>query len=108
MKEKEEKYCGECCWFYGEDTDGNGFCAEARGESWGDIVRCDHKCKYYRGGCDNPCFVSKEEMRHYQAVLLVLKRWLDDDMFIHNAPDGDEVCKAIDFAVKYIKVFGNL
>lgn len=108
MKQEEERYCGNCCWFYGEDTYGNGFCAEAKGESWGDFVRCEQKCKFSRGGCDNPCFVSRQEMRHHMAVLLLQKRWMDDDMFIHYAPDGDEVVKAIDFAYNYIKVFGKL
>lgn len=96
--DKREKYCGECCWFYAEDTNGYGCCPF----QFADVKECGGKCgvpvKY----------VSKEQMRHHLAVLLVQKRWLDDDMFIHYAPDGDEVCKAIDFAVNYVKIFSNL
>ena len=107
---KEGKFCGECCWFYGEDTYGNGFCAEAKGEAWGDIVRCDQKCIYYKGGCDNPCFVSMEQMRHYQAVLLQANRYRRDDNVpaIYKMPDQTEIGEAIDFACEYIKVFSNL
>ncbi len=110
MEKEEEKCCGNCCWFCYEDTDGNGFCAEAKGEAWGDIVRCDHKCKYYRGGCDNPCFVSREQMRHYQAVLLQANRYRRDDNVpaIYKMPDPKELGKAIDFAIEHMKVFGNL
>lgn len=98
MKESNSKCCGECCWFYGEMTDGEGFCPFRFGE----MPRCDEACR-------KPSeFVSREKMRHYQAVLLVQKRWMDDDMFIHYAPDGDEVSEAIDFAVKYMKVFSKL
>lgn len=98
MKKEEEKYCGECCWFYGEDTYGFGVCPF----KFADVRRCDEQC----GAGEH--FVSKKQMRHYQAVLLVQKRWMDDGMFIHYAPDGDEVSEAIDFAVKYIKVFSDL
>ena len=96
LKDKD-KYCGECCWFYAEDTDGYGMCPLALMEQ----KRCDEPCT-------NGKFVSGEDLRHYLAVLLVEKRWMDDDMFIHYAPDGDEVCKAIDFAYKYIKIFSEL
>lgn len=109
-EKKEEKYCGECCWFHGEDSYGNGFCAEAKGEAWGDSVRCDQKCKFSRGGCDNPCFVSQAQMRHHMAVLLQANRYRRDDHVpaVYRMPDQKELGSAIDFAVEYMRVFGEL
>ena len=98
MKQMEEKCCGNCCWFYAEDTYGYGFCPFRFGE----VQRCDEQC-----GVDEH-FVSKKQMRHYMAVLLQEIRWLDDDMYIHYAPDGDEEVEAIKFACKYMKTFSNL
>ena len=49
LPDKEEKYCGECCWFYAEDTDGYGLCPLALMES----KRCDEPCT-------NGKYVSKE------------------------------------------------
>ena len=97
LKDKD-RYCGECCWFYGEDPFGYGSCPFRFAE----LQRCSDMCPITEK------YVSKKEMRHHMAVLLLHKRWLDDDMFIHYAPDGDEVCKAIDFAYQFIKIFSEL
>lgn len=96
----KEKFCGECCWFCHEDTDGFGICYQLN-KPLGDIFGCSHICHIQK-------FVSREEMRHHMAVLLRHKRWMDDDMFIHYAPDGEDVSEAIDFAYNYIKIFSNL
>ena len=108
VKKNDEKCCGNCCWFYGEMTDGEGFCAELKG-AWTDMIRCNMSCRALREGKEgNYAFVSRREMRHHMAVLLQQARWLDDDMFIHYAPDGDELTDAVKFAYKYMKVFSKL
>lgn len=94
--EQEEKRCGNCCWFYAEDTYGFGGCAHRFAE----IRECGDKCNVDK-------YVSREEMRHHLAVLLLHKRWF-------HAPTGlmpidfDGIEKAIDFAVDYIKTFNKL
>lgn len=110
MNKEEEKCCGECCWFYREMTDGEGFCAEAICSVWKDFTRCDSKCWLSRGGNDNLCFVSIKEMRHHMAVLLQANRYRRDDNVpaIYRMPNPTELGKAIDFAVKYMKVFSKL
>ena len=95
LKDKD-KYCGECCWFYGEDTFGYGLCPLALMEQ----KRCDEPCT-------NGRFVSREDMRHYQAVLLQFGRYMKDS-FIHKMPKQIEVVRAIDFAYDFIKVFSEL
>lgn len=100
MKEKEGKFCGECCWFYGEDTYGYGNCPFR----FADVHECGQQC-------DTPNkYVSKTQMRHYQAVLLQANRYRRDDNVpaIYKMPDPKELGKAIDFAFEYIKVFSNL
>jgi hypothetical protein len=100
MKKKEDKFCGECCWFYGEDTYGYGFCPFRFAES--------HIC-------DMPCdagehFVSKQDMRHHMAVLVQSNRYRMDQNVpsIYRMPDPKELGKAIDFSVEYMKVFSDL
>ena len=99
LKDKD-KYCGECCWFYGEDTDGYGLCPLALMES----KRCDEPCT-------NGEFVSKEEMRHHMAVLLQWHRW-NESPKLRVLPGYDnpkkELMKAVRFAYKYMKVFSKL
>ena len=100
MKEKEEKYCGGCCWFCHEDTDGWGQCLM---QDICDSMNCSDLCTTNE-------FVSREQMRHYQAVLLQANRYRRDDHVpaIYKMPNPTELGKAIDFAVKYIKIFSNL
>ena len=48
----KERYCGNCCWFYAEDTYGLGICPFR----FGDVVHCEDKCK-------NNEFISKKEQK---------------------------------------------
>lgn len=97
---KEDKFCGECCWFYGEDTDGYGLCPFRLAE----LQRCSDKCQIIEK------YVSKEDMRHYQAVLLQANRYRRDDNVssIYRMPDPKELGMAIDFAYQFIKIFSEL
>ena len=99
IDEQNERFCGLCAWFYGEDTYGYGCCPKS--------VRMRK--------CDQPCevgehFVSKKQMRHYQAVLLQANRYRRDPNVpaIYRMPNPTELGKAIDFAGEFIKVFSNL
>lgn len=97
MEKKTEKCCGVCCWFCFEQTDGEGQCPTGDG-CW-TFTHC---------GVD-PCnsFVSREEMRHYMAVLLQAKRWSGNQLTVVK-PDTKDFLEAIDFAVKHMKVFSKL
>lgn len=107
---KSEKRCGECCWFYCEMTDGDGLCAEAKGTQLSECTHCSNKCWLRRGGSDNPCFVSRADMRHYMAVLLQYRRFNHDCNVkaIRKPVDNIQLGKAIDFAYKYMKIFSEL
>lgn len=99
-EKKREKFCGECCWFYAEDTYGYGCCPYRFAE----VKQCDEKC-------DVPVkYVNKRDMRHYMAVLTQLNRCRRDlhDPAIYKKPLPVEIGKAIDFAIRYIKIFSNL
>lgn len=100
LKDKD-KYCGECCWFYGEDTYGYGFCPFR----FADMHECGQKC-------DVPeKYVSRKEMRHHMAVLLQRLRVQEDDSGYSFEPKRKwpfGVFDAIRFAYKYMKVFSNL
>lgn len=100
MKDKEEKFCGECCWFYGEDTWGYGSCPFRFAE----LQRCSDKCMITEK------YTSKEDMRHYMAVLLQANRYRRDQNVpsIYKMPDQKELGKAIDFAYNFIKTFSIL
>ena len=100
MKNNEDKCCGNCCWFFGEDTYGNGFCPFRFAE----VQRCSDKCPITEK------YVSKEQMRHYQAVLLQANRYRRDQNVpsIYRMPDPKELGRAIDFAYEYMKVFSEL
>lgn len=100
MTKINEKFCGNCCWFYAEDTYGFGICPFRFGE----VAHCEGKCK-------NGEYVSRKEMRHHMAVLLQWKRWLDlpiTESSRYYRHDLDDVSKAIEFSVKYMKVFSEL
>ena len=100
---EEEKCCGDCCWFCGEETDGWGICALQKGGL--DSVNCTDMCQ------DD--FVSRREMRHHMAVLLREKRWQVrtgdfDSGKISIPPQKEDVIRAIGFAYRYMKVFSKL
>lgn len=94
------KYCGECCWFYGEDTYGYGVCPF----KFADVRKCDQPCEA------GEHFVSRERMRHHMAVLLQANRYRRDDHVpsIYKMPNPKELGEAIDFAVEYMRVFNQL
>jgi hypothetical protein len=98
---EEEKYCGNCCWFYAEDTDGWGFCACQKGKDL-DTEHCSDMCE------DD--FVSRQEMRHHMAVLLQHKRFLNDksELTMYRPVRIEDLHKAEEFAYRYMKVFSEL
>jgi len=98
---KECECCGNCCWNLYEDIDGWGTCIHEYPDR---TTKCDDLC--YNGK-----FVSNETKRHYMAVLLKYKRWLDAPITASNRAyrhDLDDVSKAIDFAVQYVKQFEKI
>ena len=106
MKEIE-KYCGNCCWFFGECTDGDGCCAKHYWEVPKDgndpmLTRCDSKA------CED--FVSDDEKRHHLAVLTQHNRWRRSDEVpaIYKMPNPTELGKAIDFVCEFVKTFEKL
>lgn len=98
MEKEAEKYCGNCCWFYGEDTFGYGSCPYRFAE----LQMCSDKCPITEK------YVSKDEMRHYQAVLLKAYRYKRRGSPLSRMPDQEELGKAIYFAYRFIKVFSEL
>ena len=92
-------YCGECCWFYAEDTYGYGACPF----DFAEVKVCDK-------GCDTEKYISKKEMRHYIAILRQANRYRRDNNVpsIYKRPNPKELGEAIDFAVDYVKVFSKL
>lgn len=99
MKKNEEMYCGNCCWFSGEDHYGYGLCPFR----FGDAAHCGDECTTNE-------FVSRKEIRHHMAVLLQLNRYRMDTHFpcIYRTPKPSEVSRAIEFSVRYMKVFSEL
>lgn len=98
-RKKCEGCCGECCWFYGEMTDGMGFCAKKRGEQI-DYAYCGSRCNI-------GAFVSRDDMRHHMAVMLQAIRF-GHNPWDHRCPEGDSVPDAIKFGYDYIKTFNKL
>ncbi len=105
LRNKDEKCCGGCCWFYGEQTDGEGMCIVHQFD--GDDLPC-YCCTM--SACSE--YVSREEMRHHMAVLLQRVRVFRDGykaMYVnHYAPKWDELYEMYKFAYKYMKVFSKL
>jgi len=104
--EQEEKCCGNCCWFYLEQTNGEGFCIQQKKE-WDDGMLCDDVCQDMGKGIR---YVSRQEMRHYIAVLIQANRYRRDQSVppVYRMPNPTELGKAIEFAVEYIKAFSEL
>ncbi len=99
-QDKQLKVCGECVWFYGEDTYGYGICPFQFGEE----TCCEDDCviPHY--------FVSREQARHHLAVLVQSNRWRRDPNVpaIYKMPQPKEVGEAIDFTIKFTKTFMDL
>lgn len=97
---KNNDYCGSCCFFKHEDTDGWGQCIL---QDICDSMHCSDLCTIDE-------YISDEQMRHYIAVLIQSNRYRRDKHVpaIYRMPDQTELGKAIDFAVKYLKTFSDL
>lgn len=95
--------CGDCCWFYGEDADGNGSCAMHEYDG-------DELPWYYESSLACPEHTSRKEMRHHMAVLLQWKRYMSDrsELTLYKPVRDDDLHKAQDFSFRYMKVFSNL
>ena len=93
--------CGTCCWFTGEDTDGYGWCVN-KNDYLSNIQRCS----------DEPCsdYASRQQQRDYTAILIRANRYRRDQHVpsIYRMPNPTDLGKAIDFAVNFIKNFGEL
>lgn len=102
MTKKTEHYCGECCWFFAECTDGNGMCAK---HYW-DVHSACKTCG--TDACEN--FISREDKRHYMAVLTQHNRWRRSDEVPNHCRmvNPTELGKAIDFVLNYIKTYDKI
>ena len=94
----KDKFCGECCWFYAEDTYGYGCCPFRFAE----VKDCEQPCEVPLK------YISKEQMRHHMAVLLQFNRYRRDNEGIYVCPNPTEIGNAIDFAYNYMKIFSEL
>ena len=99
MRKINENFCGNCCWFSGEDHYGYGLCPFR----FGDAAHCGDECTTNE-------FVSRKEMRHHMAVLLQANSYRSDNNLpaIYKMPDPKELGRAIDFSYRYMKVFREL
>lgn len=97
MEKNNERHCGECCWFYAEDTYGYGMCPFRFAETHECGQKCEVPLKY----------VSKKQMRHHMAVLLQQHRVVENPS-IRFSTGVKDLWEAQDFAYRYIKVFSNL
>ena len=99
MTKINEKFCGDCCWFSGEDHYGYGLCPFR----FGDAAHCGDECTTNE-------YVSRKEMRHHMATLIQYNRYMKDTHWpiIYKSPLQSELEKAIEFSVRYMKVFREL
>ena len=101
-KTKEERCCGDCCWFKHEDVSGWGICYHSSvGYLDGSRNCAMNACKHY---------VGEAEFRHLVAVLIQANRYRRDNHVpsIYKMPNPKELGKAIDFAVEYMKTFDKI
>lgn len=100
----DERCCGNCCWFCFEQTDGDGQCMNCPKDSddlpWkncSDELNCER-------------YVSRREMRHHMAVLVQHNRWRRSNEVPNHCRmvNPTELGEAIDFSLKYMKVFSKL
>lgn len=96
----EGQYCGACCHFKYEDTDGWGFCVklEEGGEFPIGATQCSNLCACGR-------FASEEFKRHQLAVLRKCQRCLQKNVGTPQALDVEDICEALDFVVDYVKTY---
>ena len=103
MEKEIDRCCGSCCWFYGEMTDGDGFCALLKGSGADEFLNCSQSCFVHVAPDNRYGYVSRQEMRHHMAVLLQTVR---RDVSFYGKRDG--LTDAKEFACKYVKVFSKL
>ena len=98
MKKDNDKCCGSCRWFKDEDIFGHGIC----------YIR--ERCMHCSDKCKTDEYVSNEESRHHIAVLIQANRYrrYQHVPAIYRMPTPKELGKAIDFAVKFMKVFEKI
>lgn len=97
MEKETEKCCGECCWFCFEETGGWGQCMQM---DVCDSMHCSDLCTTDE-------YISREEMRHYMAVLLQATRFCKDPT-LYYMPKSNDIIEAQAFAYKFMKVFSKL
>ena len=103
MEDDNRKHCGNCCWFYCEQTGGEGFCIQQINE-FDDGMMCYDVCQDMGHG--QP-FISRLQMRHHMAVLLQANRFYKNPE-IYRIPPADDFKAAVEFAYKYMKAFREL
>ena len=99
LNKPSKNYCGECCWFVFENTDGHGQCMKVGGNGlpYGKFCDCSNKsCKR---------FVSREDKKRYIDLLHSFQNWMENN---GRMADGDEFVYAVKFATEYIETFGQL
>ena len=99
MSKQKEECCGHCVYMLGEDVYGNGMCAKIFAE----MVKCNDKCH-------EDHFVSREDARHYLAVLTQHNRWRRDQHVTNYClpVNPTELGKAIDFVIDYTKTLMDI
>lgn len=101
MKKKIEKYCGNCCWFFGECTDGDGCCAKHYWEEPKNgrdpmLTRCDRKA------CAD--YVSRDEKFIHLKKLTEMLQMLSEGTQEEVAP----FTEALQFAIKHVTTFDRI
>ena len=98
----KESYCGNCCWFCFEQTEGDGQCMSVgyHGLKWGTQTHCSTPaCRKH--------FVSREERDRHLETLNMATKWIEDS--VNNPiPPAKEYTEAIVFAKKCIEKFREL
>ena len=96
MKENEE-CCGGCCWFCYEQTDGWGQCIV---QDMCDSMHCSDMCTTDK-------YISRDERDHHLDILKQADEWYKQKEGC-VIPPAKDFTEAIEFAYKFIEVFGKL
>lgn len=99
-------YCGDCCYFFAECTDGDGCCAKHYWDVSEDGNPMVASCS--QPACDD--YISRQEKRHHLAVLLQHNRWRRDNEVPNSRRmvNPTELGKAIDFVIDYIRTYDKI
>lgn len=95
----KERCCKYCAWFYEEEFDGMGWCAKHSNQA--------DEYPVHRDNIWCPKYIHRDDMRHHVAVLMLHNRWRRSPIVpaIYRMQNGEDIGKAIDFAIDYIKTF---